>query len=376
MTLVGVTAASSSPGASSLALGISQAWTLKFTEQLLVDGDPSGGVLSRRFPIARDHKTLQDLAPSVSHIDLDVFKSYATQAEGVAAIVGPTGHQDACWAVEQAGAELCGRMTQFGLHGVIDLGRMSQSSPWVSSLQHLDAVVLVTRALPEEVAAAVSISRWLADRVAEQRIVLVSPSRSSRIFKRMSQRFVSKDRAWSELRFSGVAFGEHDLPYEPELAEFFCGASVDEGKFRNSNLWESIALLAEALDEPQVGAAGRAGSSPDWGSLEEDEPFGASDEAIATTQPAIRASRVSAASDADEPTPSLRDNQLTDRDAVGDRVQGTSRGERSWFRVSPEDGQRVKPVAEVPESDRGGAPEPKPVTSNDGPPPLDRPTRS
>ena len=68
MTVVAVTSSRTSPGATSLGIGLALAWQNQVERSLLIEADPAGGVLSLRFDLAA--------APSLTTFASDVRNGY------------------------------------------------------------------------------------------------------------------------------------------------------------------------------------------------------------------------------------------------------------------------------------------------------------
>lgn len=349
MAVIGVTTAHSSSGASSLAMGIAQAWAFMYIDHVLVEGDPFGGVLSTRFNLDGNHKTLQDLAPSLSDVNPAVLSRYVTSVEGVDCVVGPVGHDDAYFAAEQAAPALCQCLRSMARSGVVDLGRMYRHSPWFKQLGSFDSILFVARALPEEVAATAAMVKSLDGHAPDLRVAILAPQSTVGRFKSRRERFLPKGQAETVIRRAGNVEVEA-IFYDPEAAEIFCGAKADEAKFRNTDLWGSIAELAS------VWSANYPSSQPE-NSLPalESEPPKKVDEPpkkpVIDAQPVVQATR------------GPRDDH--------ERNSKSTNSNGSWFET-PADRPSAPLVIPTP----AGASLESPSSPDDAPPPLNNPTRS
>ncbi len=350
MAVIGVTTAHSSSGASSLAMGIAQAWSFMYIDHVLVEGDPFGGVLSSRFNLDGNHRTLQDLAPSLSEVDPAVLGHYVTSIEGVDCVVGPVGHEDAYFAVEQAAPSLCHCLRLMGRSGVVDLGRMHRHSPWFEQLASFDSILFVARALPEEIAATAAMVKSVDGQVSDLRVAVLAPQNVIGRFKSRRERFLPKDQAASSIRSAGNVEVEAIL-YDPEGAEIFCGAKADEAKFRNTDLWGSIADLASvwSVNDPSL----QPENPP---STPEPEPPRPVDEI--SNRPVVNARPVADA------TRGPRDDH--------DKNSRSTSSSGSWFEAPA--GRPSAPLVSPRPTDTSRETQSSPP--DDAPPPLNNPTRS
>ena len=72
MSIVAVTSSRTSPGATTVATGLALVWSRRFEQSLLVEADPSGGVLGLRFGLAP--------SPSLATFGSDVRNGWTPEA--------------------------------------------------------------------------------------------------------------------------------------------------------------------------------------------------------------------------------------------------------------------------------------------------------
>jgi hypothetical protein len=143
-----VASVSGAPGVSCTALGLAALWPQR--PALLVEADPSGGVLAARFSLARG-PGLAELAAACRHgepiTDPALVKQYLPPRFEVVTAPGDAGETSG--AVTVVAAHPDAALRPLGPVVVCDVGRLYPDSPTMRLLPAADAVVLVTDPGPE-----------------------------------------------------------------------------------------------------------------------------------------------------------------------------------------------------------------------------------
>ena len=150
MTVLAVSSVKHSPGATTLALALTTAWSsVEVSEHppvILVEADPAGGDLGARLGVGLD-PGLVALAASARHAgsDLDVLASTQPLPCGGATVLGPTNPQQAEAALSAIGGpRLCESLRRLG-DGVVDCGRWDLGSRATDVMRAADLTLVVIR---------------------------------------------------------------------------------------------------------------------------------------------------------------------------------------------------------------------------------------
>ncbi|MFI6163089.1 hypothetical protein ACIA59_24445 [Micromonospora haikouensis] len=139
--LVMCASASGSPGVSTVAVGLAAGWAQP--ETLLVESDPSGGVLAARFGLAQQ-PGLASLAAAARHGGAGPLGAHVQRLPlGVDVVVAPGSADVAAGSVGVLARHAGTVLRRLAPTVVVDAGRLYPASPAVDLLAAADAVVLV-----------------------------------------------------------------------------------------------------------------------------------------------------------------------------------------------------------------------------------------
>lgn len=146
-----------SPGATLTSLSVAASWPVREGRtRVLVEADPAGGVLALRYGLSREPGLLT-LATAVRHggaTSADVLDNCQVLPGGLLSIVAPEHSSSIEAAFRAAGAGLGDALSQApDLDVIVDIGRLTSTSPAGSLLSFADAVFMVARPTPEQIVA-------------------------------------------------------------------------------------------------------------------------------------------------------------------------------------------------------------------------------
>ena len=155
MSLIVFCSQKGSPGASLTSLAVAAAWPVREgRRRVLVEADPAGGVLAMRYGLSREPGLLS-LATSVRHgvtAGADIMDHTQALPGGLLAIVSPEHSSSIEASLAAAGPALGSALSSVDdLDVIVDIGRLSASSPTRSLLTHADVVFMVARPTPEHI---------------------------------------------------------------------------------------------------------------------------------------------------------------------------------------------------------------------------------
>jgi hypothetical protein len=185
MTLWGVASCSGAPGATTVALALTRAFPgLEGRPRLLVEADPSGGVLAARFE--RDLRLdvdLSHLTVALKH-EWDRDSVLACGRElwpGVHVVVGPPAGSRARAALAVRPDQVAACLAGADADVIADLGRLDVSSPALALARRCVEVVFVGRSRVEDALSLRAVIEELADvRVAASLLLVRDRDRSGR----------------------------------------------------------------------------------------------------------------------------------------------------------------------------------------------------
>ncbi len=231
MTVIALASTSSAPGVSALSVGLSFAFDNRGATPLLVEADPSGGVIGLRFNLSgmRDLSTFTTDARRGYEPWL-IYKN-AADLSGIHTLLAPTDPLLATRSIERSAGLLAEVLPEFELPTLIDLGRLSDISPSLTLLQAADQVLLVSRPRIEEVQSLLFGIRLLKNHGCDVALVMVG------------------NRPYNPLEVSEVAGVPlaATLPDDAGAAAAFVGGSFSARRLRRSMLMRSITGLADRL---------------------------------------------------------------------------------------------------------------------------------
>lgn len=231
MTVIALASTSSAPGVSALSVGLSFAFDSRGATPLLVEADPSGGVIGLRFNLSG----MRDL----STFTTDARRGYepwliyqnTANLSGIHTLLAPTDPLLATRSIEGSADLLAEVLPEFELPTLIDVGRLHDHSPSVTLLKAADQVLLVSRPRIEEVQSLLFGIRLLKNRGCDVALVLIG------------------NRPYNPLEvaeLAGVPLAA-TLPDDAGAAAAFAGGSFSARRLRRSMLMRSINGLADRL---------------------------------------------------------------------------------------------------------------------------------
>jgi len=138
--LVVCASASGSPGASTVAVGLAATWSQP--RALVLEMDPSGGVLAARFGLAQQ-PGLASLAAAARHGVTGVLGEHVQRLPGIDVVVAPGSPEVAAGSVAVLARHADAVLRNLAPTVVVDAGRLYPASPAADLLAAADAVVLV-----------------------------------------------------------------------------------------------------------------------------------------------------------------------------------------------------------------------------------------
>lgn len=236
MTVIAVTSSRTSPGATSLATGLSLALSGDYERSLLIEADSAGGVLSLRFDL--------EVTPSLTTFGSDIRNGYThdhvwrnTQdLRGTRCIPAPVDPRLARSWVERVTPQLVEQLPTIGAPVVIDLGWVGESGPSLALADAADVTLIVTRPEIAEVQALLFQVRQLQAVGATVGLVTVGTAPND----------PQEVAAIAGIPLVAV------LPDDAKVAAALRGAKFAPNKFRRSLLWRTICGIASTLVDPGV----------------------------------------------------------------------------------------------------------------------------
>lgn len=237
MTIWAVASLRGSPGATTLAMGLGAAWpSTTGRPRVVVEADPLGGVLAARHDELRADRTIADVAVAMRReFDIDRLLEVARPVWGGLPVVPahPSASQTSA-VLSQAGDRLAlGLSSTTEVDAVVDVGRLTNSSPALPLARRAVATLLVCRTRFEDVAA-------LTARAIELRAAGVEPWLVT-----VGSRPYEPDAVAVEAQVPLLA----TLPHDPRAAAVLAGEEVGDGRLRRSSLWRTICELSSRLLE-------------------------------------------------------------------------------------------------------------------------------
>lgn len=234
MSLVGITSPRSSPGATSLAVGLAMAWQDWGLSPLLVEADPAGGVLGHRFNItgSRANRTLLSFAvDSRRGFTGQALANNVQQIAGFEALLAPLDPARANQAVDRSAQSLIEHSEENERPIIADLGRIQPGSPALKLARACDMVLVVLEPQIDQVQSSLFQLASLRQQGLIPELVLVGTGE-----------FDPADiAASSDASIAAV------LPKSPKTAAALSGGTYRRGAFNRSPLWRSISALARGV---------------------------------------------------------------------------------------------------------------------------------
>lgn len=151
---IGLTSSRSSPGASSLAVGLGWAFVRRSLEALIIEADMAGGVLGQRLALAPNPSLLSLVRESSNRLSDDLMSRHLIEHRGVFYLQAPVDPAAAASSVEQFGRLAVASGYPPSIPTLVDLGRWSLTAQWSQMARTLDHLLLVTSPRLEDVQSA------------------------------------------------------------------------------------------------------------------------------------------------------------------------------------------------------------------------------
>ena len=229
--IVGVTSSRSSPGATSLSVGISWAFARRSLGPLLVEADPFGGVLSQRFKLPPQPSLTSLVREARTGLSAENILANCQNLAGVSCLVGSVDPVTANPVSNQLAQILSSGGYRPTQPVVVDMGRWSDGRSWLSLSKAVDHVLLVTTSKVEDVQSARYALRSLQDAGCSVGLVVIgnSPNPPEKVAEALE--------VWLA---GGVA-------YNLDAANALTGGSFSESDYQRSLLGRSIDGLAASI---------------------------------------------------------------------------------------------------------------------------------
>ena len=234
MSIVAVTSSRTSPGATTVATGLALVWSRRFEQSLLVEADPSGGVLGLRFGLAP--------SPSLATFGSDVRNGWTPEAlwsntqelRGTACLSAPVDGRLASPWIERSAPALIEHLPGLGVPVAIDLGQLDDTSTSLALAAAADTTLVVTRTEIAEVQSVLFQVRRLQAAGANVELVTIGSAPNDPI----------EIAQLAGVRLAAV------LPDDAVTAGGLKGDDFNPGRFRRSLLWRTLdALAGDLVDE-------------------------------------------------------------------------------------------------------------------------------
>lgn len=230
--IVSLTSARSSPGVTSLAVGMAYVWQELGYQPLLVEADPAGGVLGLRFDLPSE--------PSLTTLSADLRRGSDPQRildntaeiRGVRSLLSSVDPAQASRVLTRSAGILAAELPSVQRPVVIDAGRLGADSPSLPLLQASHQVLVLCRPRVEEAQAMLFGLRLLRGLDCRCGLVVVG------------ERGPHDPHEIAAL--AGVPLVAV-LPDDATLAAALTGGIYNEKRLKRSLLWRSIAALSRSV---------------------------------------------------------------------------------------------------------------------------------
>ena len=234
MSVIAVTSSRTSPGATTVATGLALVWSRRFERSLLVEADPSGGVLGLRFGLAP--------SPSLATFGSDVRNGWTPDAlwsntqelRGTACLTAPVdGRLASAW-IERSVPALAEQLPGIGVPVAVDVGQLNDASASLALCAAADTTLVVTRTEIAEVQSVLFQVRRLQALGANVELVTIGSTPNDPV----------EIAQLAGVRLAAV------LPDDATTAAGLKGDDFNPGRFRRSLLWRTLDALASDLVDP------------------------------------------------------------------------------------------------------------------------------
>ncbi len=233
MSIVAVTSTRTSPGVTSLCVGLSWSWARRALRPLLVEADPAGGVLGLRFGRSGP-LSLQTLrADARRGINAEVVHRNSVDLGEMDGLLAPTDPVVATRTLERTAGVLADELVELDAATIVDLGRLTERSPSLPLAAAASEVLVVTRPRVEDVQSLLYGIRELRASNCSVSLVVVGdrphePAEVARL---------------ADVPLAGV------VADDPAVSSAFTGGRYRSGRLRRSTLWRSVDALGAQLLE-------------------------------------------------------------------------------------------------------------------------------
>ncbi len=234
MSLIVIGSAKGSPGATSLAAGLSLAWqTANNRPALLLEADSDGGILAARFGLATT-PSLIELAGKARHeLSLQSIQSNCQPlAKQVQCLIAPGCGYTTSRLLSSLAERLANGFKQFhDVDAIVDIGRIRANSPTVKFVEHCDLAVIVARPEFEQLVPLVHLARCLKDRKPKPTLVCIGdrPYPPTEIAKSAG------------LNLLGV------MAYDARVSHVLAAGHPENNRQRRLLLWRTLGELAARI---------------------------------------------------------------------------------------------------------------------------------
>ncbi len=226
MTVIGVASLRSSPGATSLAVGMSWAVEGPVT---LVEADPAGGVLAARFGLDATRDLLSFGIGVRRTFVPELLFAHTTSLGLTHCLLSPADPPSARRAIDMTAETLGAHLCRFDMTTVVDLGCLSTQSPAIPLAKRLDRLLLVAKPALEDVPALLDVLSMVRTWIVPVDLVLIG-----------SGPFKADEFA----QVTGLPIAAV-LPHDPRVASAYSGGVFSERSLRRSSLNRAITALTE-----------------------------------------------------------------------------------------------------------------------------------
>lgn len=231
MTLVAVTSAGASPGASALAVALGMARGGPGRQVVLVEADPAGGRLGPRFGLRGEPSLAGYVSDARRGSHLGLLFAHTQRIGAVPVLAAPVDPELARQVLGRGAGALGVLLRDAPVEAVVDLGRLDDASPALPLAAAASEVLLVARPRFDEVQALLFRRRLLADAGCPVGLVTVG-----------DEPFHPEEVA--EVVGAPLAAA---LPDDAAVAAAFCGGRFDAKRLVRTRLWSAVVALAERV---------------------------------------------------------------------------------------------------------------------------------
>ncbi len=226
--VLGLTSSRTSPGASSLAVGLGWAFLRRSLSALVIEADAAGGVLGQRLSLSPQPSLLTLVREASLQLTEGLINQHVTNHNGVNYLLAPVDPVLAAKSVEQFGRLLNESNLRPSVPTVLDLGRWSTADSWLHLARRVDRLLVVTSPRLEDVQSAKYAVARCHDLRLNVGLVVVG-----------DEPFSPAEVAESVGTQLAAA-----IVHDPEAAAALRGGSFSEGAYQRSLLGRSIDGLA------------------------------------------------------------------------------------------------------------------------------------